>query len=120
MWGQKRIANELLLKLSLQVSPCTGRLGEGVYGEIATQAQAIIDRGNTTMSYRGYVRGDVVILKEPLAVPNGTEVEIFIPPAKNGRRKGRGKSSVAQATFGVIPSNPAVVHVVLEEEMYET
>jgi hypothetical protein len=62
----------------------------------------------------------VVILKEPLAVPDGTEVEIFILPAKNGRRKGRGKSGVAQATFGIIPSDPAVVHAVLEEDLYET
>jgi hypothetical protein len=46
---------------------------------------------------------DVVILKELLAVPDGTEVEIFIPPAKDGKRKGRGKSSVAQATFGIVP-----------------
>jgi hypothetical protein len=72
------------------------------------------------MSYKGYVKGNTVILKEPLAVPDGTEVEIFIPPAKNDRRQGRGKSSVAQATFGIIPSDPAVVHAVLEEDLYET
>jgi hypothetical protein len=87
-------------------------------GERATQAS--IDRGHTAMSYKGYVKGNVVILKEPLAVPDGTEVEIFIPPAKNARRKGRGKSRVAQATFGIIPSDPAVVHAVLEEDLYET
>ena len=100
--------------------PCTGQFGGGVYGELATHAQAIIDRGNTTMSYKGYVKGDVVILKEPLAVPDGTEVEIFIPPAKDGKRQGRGKLSVAQATFGIIPSDPAVVRAVLEEDVYET
>jgi hypothetical protein len=72
------------------------------------------------MSYKGYVKGDVVILKEPLAVPDWTEVEIFIPPAKDGKRKGRGKSSIAQATCGIIPSDPAVVHAVLEEDRYET
>jgi hypothetical protein len=72
------------------------------------------------MGYKGYVKGDVVILKEPLAVPDGTEVEIFIPPAKDRKRKGRGRSSVAQATFGIIPSDPAVVHAVLEEDVYET
>ena len=77
---------------------------------------SIIDRGHTTMSYKGYVKGNVVILKEPLAVPDGTEVEIFIPPAKDRRRQGRGKLSVAQATFGIIPSDPAVVHAVLEED----
>jgi hypothetical protein len=66
------------------------------------------------------VKGNVVILKEPLAVPDGTEVHIFIPPAKDAKHKGRGKSSVAQATFGIIPSDPAVVHAVLEEDLYET
>jgi hypothetical protein len=65
------------------------------------------------------VKGNVVILKEPLAVPGGTEVEIFIPPVKHGRRQGHGKSSVAQATFGIIPSDPAGVHAVLEEDLYE-
>lgn len=100
--------------------PCTGQLGEGVYGALATQAQAIIDRGNTTRGYKGYVKGDVVILKEPLAVPDGTEVTIFIPPAKDGKRKGGEKSSVAQARFGIIPSDPAVVYAVLEEDVYET
>ena len=98
--------------------PCTDQLGEGVEGKLATQA--IIDRGHKAMSYKGYVKGDVVILKEPLAVPDGTEVEIFIPPAKDGKRQGRGKSSVAQATFGIIPSDPAAVHAVLEEDLYET
>jgi hypothetical protein len=72
------------------------------------------------MGYKGYVKGDVVILKEPLAVPDGTEVEIFIPPAKNGERQGRGKSSVAQATFGIIPSDPSVVRAALEEDPYDT
>jgi hypothetical protein len=99
--------------------PCgTDQLSEGMSGESATQAS--IDRGHTAMSYKGYVKGNVVILKEPLAVPDGTEVEIFLPPAKDAKRKGRGKSSVAQATFGVIPSDPAVVHAVLEEDLYET
>ena len=72
------------------------------------------------MSYKGYVKGNVVILKEPLAVPDGTEVEVLIPPAKNARRQGGGKSSVTQATFGIIPADPAVVHAVLEEDLYET
>jgi hypothetical protein len=51
---------------------CTGQRLGGVHGERA--AQAIIDRGHTAMSYTGYVKGNVVILKEPLAVPDGTEV----------------------------------------------
>jgi hypothetical protein len=97
---------------------CTGQRVEGMHGERATQA--IIDRGHTIMSYTGYVKGNVVILKEPLAVPDGTELHIFIPPAKDAKHKGRGKSSVAQATFGIMPSDPAVVHAVLEEDLYET
>jgi hypothetical protein len=72
------------------------------------------------MGSKEYVKGEVVILKEPLAVPDGTEVESFIPPAKNGRHQGRGKSSVAQATFGIIASDPAVVQAVLEEDLYDT
>jgi hypothetical protein len=62
----------------------------------------------------------VIILHEPLPVPDGTEVEILMPPAKDGRGKGRSKASVAQATFGMIPSDPAVVRAVLEEDVYET
>jgi hypothetical protein len=96
----------------------TGQLREGMSGESGTQAS--IDRGHTAMSYTGYVKGNTVILKEPLAVPDGTEVEIFIPPAKNVRHQGRGKSSVAQATFGIIPADPAVVRAVLEVDLYET
>ena len=96
----------------------TSQLSEGISGESATHAN--VDKGHTAMSYTGYVKGNVVILKEPLAVPDGTEVEIFIPPAKNARHQRRGKSSVAQATFGIIPAYPAVVHAVLEDDLYET
>jgi hypothetical protein len=49
-------------------------------------------------------------------VPDGTEVEIFIPPAKEERQE---KLSVAQETFGMIRSDPALVRAVLEEELYE-
>ena len=71
------------------------------------------------MRYKGYVKGDVVILKEPLSVPDGTEVEIFIPTAKPKRRKGQQKLSVAEQTFGMIRSDPALVRAVLEEDLYE-
>jgi hypothetical protein len=71
------------------------------------------------MKYTGYVKGDVVILKQPLPVPDGTEVEIFMLPAKEGRNVDRAKSSVAQQTFGMMRSNPALVRVVLEEDVYE-
>jgi hypothetical protein len=71
------------------------------------------------MKYTGYVKGDVVILKQPLPVPDGTEVEIFMPPAKEGRNVDRAKSGVAQQTFGMMRSNPALVRAVLEEDLYE-
>jgi hypothetical protein len=71
------------------------------------------------MKYTGYVKGDVVILKQPLPVPDGTEVEIFMPPAKEGRNADRAKSSVTQETFGMMRSNPALVRAVLEEDVYE-
>jgi hypothetical protein len=48
-------------------------------GERATHAS--IDGGYMAMSYKGYVKGKVVILEEPLAVPDGTEVEIFHTPS---------------------------------------
>ena len=65
-------------------------------------------------------KGDVVILQAPLSVPDGTEVEIFIPSAQAERRKGQEKWSVAQETFGMIHSDPALVRAVLEEDVYET
>ena len=71
------------------------------------------------MKYKGYVKGDVVILKEPLPVPDGTEVEIAMPPAKEGKNTEREKSSVAQETFGMMRSDPALVRAVLEEDVYE-
>ena len=71
------------------------------------------------MGYKGYVKGDVIILQAPLPVPDGTEVEILMPPAKDGRDKGRRKPGVARATVGMIPSDPAIVRAVLEEDLYE-
>jgi hypothetical protein len=61
-----------------------------------------------------------VNLLEPLPVPDATEAEILMPPAKDGRGKGRGKLSLAQATFSMIPSDPAIVRAVLEEDLYGT
>jgi len=72
------------------------------------------------MGYKGHVKGNVIILHEPLPVPDGTEVEILMPPARGGRGKGQRKSNVAQATFGMIASDPATVRAVLEEDVYET
>jgi hypothetical protein len=71
------------------------------------------------MRYKGYVKGDVVILKNRLSVPDGTEVEIFIPSAKGEKREGQAKLSVAEETFGMIRSDPALVRTVLEEDLYE-
>jgi hypothetical protein len=71
------------------------------------------------MRYKGYVQGDIVILTEPLPVPNGTEVEISLTPPKGRRNIGRKKPSVVSETFGLIPANAATVRAVLEEERYE-
>jgi hypothetical protein len=71
------------------------------------------------MKYKGYVKGDVVILKELLPVPDGTEVEIVMLPAKEGKNAERARSSVAQETFGMMRSDPTLVRAVLEEDMYE-
>ena len=38
---------------------------------------------------KGYVQGDIVILTEPLPVPNGTEVEISLTPLNGRRNTGR-------------------------------
>jgi len=40
------------------------------------------------MRYKGYVNGDVIILANPLSVPDGTEVEIFIPSVNADKYKG--------------------------------
>jgi hypothetical protein len=45
--------------------------------------------------------------------------KFFIPPAKEERRKGQKKLSVAQETFGMIRSDLALVRAVLEEDLYK-
>jgi hypothetical protein len=72
------------------------------------------------MGYKGYTQGNVVILNEPLPVPNGTEVEIFLPQSKGKRRTGRKKPCVVDSTFGLIPADVATVRAVLEEDLYAT
>ena len=69
------------------------------------------------MGYKGYTQGNVVILKEPLPVPNGTEVEISIPHTKGKRRTGRKEPSTVSETFGLIPADVATVRTVLEEDL---
>ena len=71
------------------------------------------------MRYKGYVKGGAVVLQAPLSVPDGTEVEIFIPSAKAERHKGQEKLSVAQETFGMIRADSALVRAVLAEDLYE-
>ena len=34
------------------------------------------------MEYTGYVQGEVIVLKEPLPVPDGTKVRIVLPKAR--------------------------------------
>ena len=72
------------------------------------------------MGYKGYLQGNVVILQEPLPVPNGTEVEIFITQRKGKRRTGHKKPCVVDETFGLIPADVATVRAVLEEDLYAT
>jgi hypothetical protein len=67
------------------------------------------------MRYKGYVQGDIVILTEPLPVPNGTEVDISLTP-KGRRNTSCRKPSVVSETFGLIPTDAATVRAVLEEE----
>jgi hypothetical protein len=71
------------------------------------------------MKYKGYVKGGVVILKTPLSVPDGTEVDVFIAAAPAEGRQGQEKRSVAEATFGMIQTDLALVRTVLEEDLYE-
>ena len=71
------------------------------------------------MEYTGYVRGEVIVLKEPLPVPDGTEVRIVLPKVRR-KMKGPKTSSLALETFGLIPAAPMIVRAVLEEDLYET
>jgi hypothetical protein len=71
------------------------------------------------MRYKGYVKGDVVVLQEPLSVPDGTEVAIFILSAKKEGRKEQDTLSVAQQSFGMMRADPALVRAVLAEDVYE-
>jgi hypothetical protein len=77
------------------------------------------NRGKRPMKYKGYVKGKVIILKHPVSVPDGTEVDILIPSADEERRKEQEKPRVAKETFGMIRSDPSLVRVVLEEDLYE-
>lgn len=71
------------------------------------------------MGYTGYVQGEVIILQEPLPVPDGTEVHIVLPKARR-KTKGQKTSSLALETFGLIPADPVIVRTVLKEDLYET
>jgi hypothetical protein len=71
------------------------------------------------MGYKGYTQGTVVILTEPLPVPNGTEVEISIPQPGDRRSTRRKKSRIVRATFGLIPVDGGTVRAVLEEDLYD-
>jgi hypothetical protein len=46
-------------------------------------------------------------------------VEICIPSDKADSRRGQETLSVAQQTFGMMRSDPALVRAVLEEDLYE-
>jgi hypothetical protein len=73
------------------------------------------------MGYKGYAQGNVVILVKPLPVPDGTEVEIIVSSKLQPRRmRGKRQPQVALETFGLIPADPAMVHTVLAEDLYES
>jgi len=73
------------------------------------------------MEYKGYTQGTTIILAKPLPVPDGTEVAIIVPMKGRSRGKqGRKRLSIAMETFGLIPADPALVHQVLQEDLYET
>jgi hypothetical protein len=73
------------------------------------------------MEYKGYTHGTTIILAKPLPVPDGTEVEIIMPPKGRLRgKKGRTPPTVVMETFGLIPADPALVRQVLQEDPYET
>ena len=57
------------------------------------------------MEYTGYTQGHVISLKAPLPVPNGTEVEISIPPNRGKRHTGREKLRVVSETFSLVPAD---------------
>ena len=71
------------------------------------------------MEYTGYVQGEVIVLKEPLPVPDGTKVRIVLPKARQ-KMKGQKTASLALETFGLIPADPMIVRAVLQEDLYET
>ena len=72
------------------------------------------------MVYKGHIEGNVVVLDEPPRVPEGTEVEIFVPETETVSDEDQGNRSVTRKTFGLIPSDPATVRAVIEEDLYET
>ena len=71
------------------------------------------------MEYTGYVQGEVIVLKEPLPVPDGTKVRIVLPKARR-KMQGQKTASLALETFGLIPADPVIVRAVLQEDLYET
>jgi len=72
------------------------------------------------MEYKGYTQGDTILLPKPLPVPDGTEVTVMVSKRRGKKGKpGSKQVSVAEETFGLIPADPALVHRVLEEDIYE-
>jgi hypothetical protein len=73
------------------------------------------------MESKGYIQGNVVILAKPLPVPDGTEVEVIVLSKAQARGpKGQKQPKIALETFGLIPADPAMVHAVLAEDLYES
>jgi hypothetical protein len=77
-------------------------------------------KGEIEMKSKGYTQGDTILLTYPLPVPDGTEVTVVVSKRTGTKGKPGGKqTSVAEETFGLIPAEPALVHQVLEEDVYE-
>ena len=61
------------------------------------------------MAYRGHIEHGVVVLSEPLALPDGTDVEVSSLPAKSPRQIGAGLSKLAGKAVG-LPADLAENH----------
>ena len=71
------------------------------------------------LEHTGYVQKEVSVVKEPLPVPDGTQVRMVLPKA---RRKMRGQKtgSLAREPFGLLPADPVIVRAVLQADLSET
>jgi hypothetical protein len=79
-----------------------------------------VDRRKAAIGYQRYTQRKVVILQEPLPMPNGAVFKISLSQHKGKRRTSRKKLCVVNETFGLLPADGATVRAVLEEDLYAT